>query len=278
MFYEQRQFAFPEGRTRAVVLSFDDGLVQDRRLVELFNQHGLKGTFHLISGFFGTEDDWLIDFTGEPARYLEAGEIAERYRGHEVSSHSVSHPALSSVDDVEVLRQVNEDRATLARLSGQEVDSHAYPFGDHDDRVVALLAATDLRAARIVGESGEFTLPDDPLRWVPTTHHLQAEPHIERFLTLEQEAPALLLIYGHSWEFDIRKDGNDWALIERISAALAGQEYLWSVGLGELARYLDAVRAVTVVDGRPMNPGDQPVWLRVDGEVVRLDPHSDVPE
>ncbi len=272
MVYEQRQFAFPDGKTKAVVLSFDDGLVQDRRLVEVFERHGLKGTFHLVSDFLGTEDDWLIEFTGEPARYLEAGEIADLFAGHEVSSHSLSHPALTTVNDAEVLRQVNQDRARLATLSGQSVDSHAYPFGAHDDRVVSLLVGTDLKAARVVEGTGSFDLPDDPLRWAPTAHHLEAEAHIERFLKESDGRPRLLLIYGHSWEFDIGEDGNDWTLIERISASLGSREDLWSAGLGEVARYLEAIRSLEQLDGDIWNRSDQPVWLRVHGKILKLDP------
>jgi len=31
---------FPQGRSRALTMSYDDGVVEDRRLVEIFNRHG----------------------------------------------------------------------------------------------------------------------------------------------------------------------------------------------------------------------------------------------
>ena len=34
-------------------LSFDDGLEQDKRIIALMKQYGLKGTFNLNSGLFG---------------------------------------------------------------------------------------------------------------------------------------------------------------------------------------------------------------------------------
>ena len=243
---DRRNFTFPGGSTKAVILSYDDGLVQDRRLVEMFNRFGLKGTFHLVSGFLDTRADWLIEVTGEPAEYLRADELATLFAGHEVSSHSLTHPGLTSVSDAEVLRQVDEDRITLQQLTGQPVLSHAYPFGAHDDRVVGLLAGTSLLAARTGTQSGAFALPKDLLRWGPTTHHLNALPHIDRFLALESGQPAVLLIAGHSWEFDIGKDGNDWALIETICERLSGQEGVWSAGLGEVAQYLQQTRATSV--------------------------------
>lgn len=38
---------FPGGKNRAMTFSYDDGVVQDRRLVELFNRYHVKGTFNL---------------------------------------------------------------------------------------------------------------------------------------------------------------------------------------------------------------------------------------
>ncbi len=76
------QALFPGGRCKALSLSYDDGKVSDRRLVDLFNRSGLKGTFHLNAGFLGE---------GE---CVAAGEIASLYAGHEVSAHGFTHPTL----------------------------------------------------------------------------------------------------------------------------------------------------------------------------------------
>ena len=41
---------FPGGRHKVLTMSFDDGRVEDRRLVELFNRYGVRGTFNLNAG------------------------------------------------------------------------------------------------------------------------------------------------------------------------------------------------------------------------------------
>ena len=41
---------FPEGKTKALTMSYDDGQIFDRRLISIFNKYGIKGTFHLNSG------------------------------------------------------------------------------------------------------------------------------------------------------------------------------------------------------------------------------------
>ena len=42
---------FPGGKRKALTMSYDDGTVHDRRLVEIFNRHGIRGTFHLNSSW-----------------------------------------------------------------------------------------------------------------------------------------------------------------------------------------------------------------------------------
>ena len=41
---------YPGFRKKALTLSYDDGVVQDARLMELLDRHGIKATFNL-NGF-----------------------------------------------------------------------------------------------------------------------------------------------------------------------------------------------------------------------------------
>ena len=44
---------FPGGKAKALTMSYDDGKVQDRRLIDIFNKYGIKGTFNLNYGLVG---------------------------------------------------------------------------------------------------------------------------------------------------------------------------------------------------------------------------------
>ena len=61
---------FPGGKHKALTLSYDDGRLQDRRLVDIFNRNGIKGTFHLNIGLFERGDRILPE------------EITSLYSGH----------------------------------------------------------------------------------------------------------------------------------------------------------------------------------------------------
>ena len=73
---------FPGGKHKALTMSYDDGRTQDRRLIEIFNKYGIRGTFHLNSG--------LMD-----ENHIQPEEVPTLYKGHEVSCHTVTHPTIA---------------------------------------------------------------------------------------------------------------------------------------------------------------------------------------
>lgn len=58
-----------------------------------------------------------------------------RVRGHEVGSHTVTHPILPQLDDDELHRELVESKAMLEEWIGGEVRGFCYPNGDFDERV-----------------------------------------------------------------------------------------------------------------------------------------------
>ena len=51
-------FTYPEGKYKALILSYDDGTIEDLELVDLLNKNNLKGTFNLNSAYLGTTRGW----------------------------------------------------------------------------------------------------------------------------------------------------------------------------------------------------------------------------
>ena len=46
---------FPGGLGKALTLSYDDGVEQDIKLIDILNRYGLKCTFNLNSGCYAPE-------------------------------------------------------------------------------------------------------------------------------------------------------------------------------------------------------------------------------
>lgn len=80
---------FPGGKAKVLTLSYDDGIEQDIRLMEIMDQHGLKGTFNLNSGRFAPEG--TVYPVGEFHRKMTVRQVTEAYAdsGHEVAVHGL---------------------------------------------------------------------------------------------------------------------------------------------------------------------------------------------
>ncbi len=267
--YSDRSFAFPGGRYKALVLSYDDGPSQDEQFVEMLNRHGLKGTFNINSGRLGQEAGWMTELIGNPGEYVEAEDLGELYAGHEVAAHTVNHPYLSQLDTAAVEEEIGNDIETLETLTGLPVESFAYPFGEFDDRIVAAAARSGLTNARTIEDTRGFDLPDDLLRWHPTSHHTGAPELIDEFHAID-DRPALFMIWGHSWEFDGGTPDNSWDVAEQMCAALSGRDDTWYAGAGEVAEYIAAVRGLRRVNGQWLNDSHLPVWVREDRKFIEI--------
>ena len=45
-----------DGKSKVLTLSYDDGVVQDIRLIEIMDKYGIKGTFNISSGLYVPEE------------------------------------------------------------------------------------------------------------------------------------------------------------------------------------------------------------------------------
>ena len=109
---------FPGGKSRAFTLSYDDGVVQDRRLAEIFRKRGLKCTFNIGSGLLGHKDGG--NFPGRPPldlSKLSAEEAKTVYAGHEIAGHGLFHSDLSGVGTPLAIYEVVEDKRRLEELT-----------------------------------------------------------------------------------------------------------------------------------------------------------------
>ena len=128
-------------KKKAITFSYDDGVVQDIRLIELLNKYGLKCTFNLNSELL-SKKGMLICEGKRIAHYkIHTEDVKHIYEGHEVAVHTLTHPNLTQCDDKEIIRQVEADRLNLSELVEYEVVGMAYPCGgvNNDDRVAGII-------------------------------------------------------------------------------------------------------------------------------------------
>lgn len=215
------------GKKKAVTFSYDDGVTQDIRLVEIFSKYNLKATFNLNSELLGKEGSLIRNEVRVAHTKISAQDVRSVYDGHEVAAHTLTHPALCTLSDEEVVRETEEDRQALSALCGYEVLGMAYPGGgvNHDARVERLIRErTGVRYARTTDASGSFALPEELYVLAPTIYHLDTDAMFalgETFLASESEVPQLFYIWGHSYEFDA---WDFWERFEDFCRMISGRD------------------------------------------------------
>ncbi len=218
-----------DGKKKAITLSYDDGVTQDIRFIELLNKYNLKATFNLNSSYLGLPGeiggfDRKINHSKNKAE-----DIRSIYQGHEVAVHTLTHPSLPTLEDSVVTRQVEEDRLILSELVGYEVVGMAYPGGgiNNDDRVARVIKeTTGVKYARTIASTHNFDLPDNLYRLDGTIFHLKTDEMFElgkRFVELKSDTPQIFYIWGHSYEFDGGYSTN-WETIEEFFRLIANRD------------------------------------------------------
>ena len=217
-----------DGKLKALTFSYDDAVLQDKRLIEIFNKYGLKGTFNLNSELLGTENYLIREGVHVDHIKVKAEDVKYVYAGHEVAAHTLTHPSLPKTEDAEVIRQVEQDRLNLSELVGYEVVGMAYPGGgvNNDERVAKLIREnTGILYARSTVTTGSF----EPFRNLylyegTIYHHAEWDKLFEtgqKFLDLKAETPQVMYIWGHAYEFDIYPER--WAMFEEFCKMMSGK-------------------------------------------------------
>lgn len=191
------------------ILSIDDGTVYDEKVIPILNRHGIKGTFNLNSGL----DDFVWYNEGRPVRRLHLPEARSLYRGHEVASHSLTHPHLTECGDDHIGYEVGVDKENLERIFGTEVTSFAFPFEDFDDRCIHRIQAVGgFNAIRVSEIDGSFRFPPDPFHIKITS--LDVHDAIEKYpLFLADNEAELFVFVSHAYDFEFQ---NTYDALEQL--------------------------------------------------------------
>lgn len=260
---------YPGGKQKAFNISYDDGVLQDVRFVELMNKYGLKGTFNLNSGLMETEFAWTHP-NGMTVKRLPAGVAAELYQNHEVASHTLTHPYLSALTEGEVMVEMKKDKENLERLTGKPVLGFAGPFHHWGPMIVECAKRCGFEYARNAGERYCYAPPEEYYYWSAGSYHIMSgfRDFVEGFFHTEEEL-ALCQIVGHTYDLDAE---NMWDYMENVLKRVSEDNSILSMTNLELVRYLKAMRSAVITDKGIRNPSDLPLWFACNGRPVCVEP------
>ena len=245
---------FPEGKPKALTLSYDDDTRPNIKFCEILDKYGLKCTFNINSGLFKDDDDTSVSRTMKKTEALEFFNKCLD-NGHEVAVHSCRHPFLESLPPSMATLEVINDRIALEKMFGRIIRGMAYPQGTYDDELVNCLRACGIAYARTTYQTEKFDIPTDWLRLPSTCRH--KNPRLmelaKKFAESAPRRPQLFYLWGHSYEFD---DDNNWDLIENFAKYTGGRDDVWYATNIEIYEYIDDYnRLVFSADGQTVyNP------------------------
>jgi peptidoglycan/xylan/chitin deacetylase (PgdA/CDA1 family) len=252
---------FPGNKRIAVTTSFDDGVIHDRRVVEAFNEWGLKATWNLNS-------DKLRGTHPQQENFIPANEVAKLYAGHEVAIHTVTHPHLPRLDALQIATEVLDDRKALEDLVQYPVRGMAYPYGTFDKHVITVLRALGIVYCRTTQKADHCFPVDEPLAW-PATNH-QYDPGVpEKWQDWYNSKwfNGVFFLWGHTYEFNNK---NDWPSLERIYKPLAGKPDVWYCTNIQLFDYEYARRQLVIAANKKSayNPTGLAITILADGNPI----------
>ncbi len=253
---------FPGGKPKAITLSYDDGVAEDIRFIDLMKQYGFKGTFNL--SYNRIPEDKVLP-PGKRHRKLTAEEIREVYTPDctEIAMHSFNHTSFGSVTPAEVMYEITEDRKGWESFLGTVVRGFAYANGSFNDEAVEVLRMAGVTYARTTKQTENFDLPTDWLRLKSTCKH--TDPRLMQLANelaeLEvMKEPKWFYLWGHTYEFE---DADNWCVIEDFFRRMSGLQDVWYATNTEIYDYLQAYQELQYsADGEWVhNPTTTDVWL-----------------
>lgn len=261
------QKLYPGGKTKAFNISYDDGVLQDVRFVDLLNRYGLKGTFNLNYGLMKQGFAWTHE-CGMVVRRLPESEVLTLYQGHEIASHSYSHPYFDSASETEILKELGADKFFLEKLFGREVAGYATPFYYYSDLMADCVRHCGFEYARISEESNDYSIPENFYWWRGSKIHWSEdlEGFVDGFLSTDQEL-ALCQLVGHSYDLDVY---DMWDRMESILKAVSQSPDVWAATHSELVRYLRQMDKAIITPYGIQNKSDIVLWFRVNGNTIAL--------
>jgi len=204
-----------------VAQCWDDGVVNDERLVKLLRKYQAKATFNLNPGLMEAErkpTSWDVfgegwkgySYHGFRAGKLGLNEIKEIYDGFQVASHCWRHENAGSIPDGDFLKAALDARHFLEDMFQRDCLGFAWPCGIYTPETCRLLKEAGFKYGRTVKNTDDVGAYEDSMALHSSCHYMDG-----RFFEKYQAAKAngKFYFWGHSYE--MLEDDQLWDQLEQ---------------------------------------------------------------
>ncbi len=238
------------------VWNIDDGLEQDKRIIEILKKYGMSATFNLNSGLYGdrTYESRIgnLGMMETPANRFDVNkkhllpfvehfripeeEVKEVYEGFEIASHTLEHRNLRKCDEKESERQIFRDVENLSKSFDQQIIGFAYPYGVGSDKAVEAMKKAGIRYARTVKSDKSFRFPADSFHMPMNGWHISKKifETLDAFFEAKaEEEDRFFLMFAHGYELDFNTKESNWSKFEEICKRVSGQKDIICCSTGD---------------------------------------------
>ena len=213
------------------IFSIDDGTVYDQKVIEIFNRYHIKGTFNLNSGL----NDFVWYLNDMPIVRLNLRDNADLYKGHEVASHSLTHPHLTMCPGEIIVKEVGEDITNLRDIFNRDITTFAFPFEDSDERCVDIIKHLhNIKCIRHSQIDQSFKFPEDLYHIkITSLDIIEAVELVDKFI--ENEEAELFVFVSHAYDFEVNQT---YDKLEELCQKVTSNDDIKVITMSELARVI----------------------------------------
>lgn len=201
-----------------IMQCWDDGDVDDIRLVEILRKHGAKATFNLCPGGWKSERRLAHHYQGKyPVYRLTLDEMPQVYEGFCIGGHTMTHPHLAHIDPDWAFAELVACRQYIEKHFGQSSCGMAYPCGNYSDHVKELVRQAGYLYARTVGKVDLKLNVEDPMALHPHCHFLS--PEFWKKFEAVKAIDGVFYFWGHA--FELMNEDARWQEFDTMIGRLA---------------------------------------------------------
>ncbi|MBR2374434.1 MAG: polysaccharide deacetylase family protein [Lentisphaeria bacterium] len=189
-----------------VACCWDDGVVNDIKLISLLKKYNAKATFNLCTGLMPEQTDvprWLgkgelrWTFKGFINGYVGLKDLKEVYGDFQVASHGWTHKVGTAPAD-EFIKDALDARHYLEDVFQRECLGYAWPCGAYTPESAKLLKDAGFLYGRTIENTEHVGVTDTPMR-LNSSCHFQAWDFMHKFQAVKERG-GIFYFWGHSYE------------------------------------------------------------------------------
>ena len=220
-----------------ITYSFDDGSFNHlAKAIPLLDKYSFKATFNLITS---VENDWK--------GFKEAAE-----NGHEIASHTITHPNLKEFDIETQTKELKESKKLIEKMVDQECVTLAYPYcfgGDVEIAKKYYISARGCSSEYISHDTENlFDLGSFP---IGNAYNIKTAEDLNNIVDkgLEQKKWTVFLIHGidDDWGFSTLETVE---LESHFKYVVKNEDYFWVATFKDVTKYILEANSLTILENK----------------------------